>query len=263
MTEVQIYGRCLGMGMTPAGAAGATANILAESAGRADNLEDTKNALFGISDAEYIRQVDAGQRSFYDSAGFGICQWTASPRKKKFLEFMKAHGWSIADEQGQYQYLAKELREDYPEVWRVLTTTSDPYEAGYIMCKKFEIPANTEITSRSRGAKAREIFVRCSGTSPVVQPATSAATAESADPDLTPPTSEYWPPRTIDRNMRGDDVAVLQAILTARKYSILVINGLFDSSTEYAVRKYQKQHGLKVDGVVGPLTWASLLSMRR
>lgn len=262
MSEIHVFSRCLGMGMTPAGAAGATANILKESAGKANNLEDTKNALFGITDAEYIRQVDAGLRNFCDSAGWGIAQWTASPRKKKYLEFFRAHGWSIADEQGQYQFLAKELREDYPAVWQVLITTSDPFEAGYIMCKRFEIPANTEATAQARGAFARQVYQRCSGTA-AVQPSTPSVPETPADPGMIPPVKETWPPRTVDRNMRGDDVAVVQAILVARGYSVLAVNGIFDGSTEYAVRKYQKQHGLKVDGVVGPNTWASLLAMRR
>lgn len=33
MTELEIYKKCLSLGMTPAGAAGCTASILAESAG--------------------------------------------------------------------------------------------------------------------------------------------------------------------------------------------------------------------------------------
>lgn len=261
MSEIQVYSRCLGMGMTPAGAAGATANIMHESGGRADNLEDTKNRLFGITDAQYVAEVDAGRRPFAgDSAGFGIAQWTVAPRKEKFLRFMKEHGWSIAYEPGQYQYLAKELREDYPEVWKVLTTTADPYEAGYIMCRRFEIPANTEAESNARGAAARAIYQRCSGTAPAVAPATPSA---PADPDQAAPATTTWPPRTVDRNMHGADVAAAQAILAARGYSVLAVSGLFDGSTEAAVRKFQKQHGLKVDGVVGPNTWAALLAMRR
>lgn len=56
MTELEIYRLCLGLGMTPAGAAGCTANIMAESAGRPNNVEDRS----GISDATYTERVDKG-----------------------------------------------------------------------------------------------------------------------------------------------------------------------------------------------------------
>ncbi len=38
----------------------------------------------------------------------------------------------------------------------------------------------------------------------------------------------------------------------------LVEDGDFGSNTEYAVRMYQEQNGLKVDGIVGENTWSSL-----
>ena len=36
-------------------------------------------------------------------------------------------------------------------------------------------------------------------------------------------------------------------------------SGKFDEDTKRAVEAFQRQQGLKVDGIVGPLTWASLL----
>jgi hypothetical protein len=36
-------------------------------------------------------------------------------------------------------------------------------------------------------------------------------------------------------------------------------NGKFDEGTKQAVETFQRQQGLKVDGIVGPLTWAALL----
>lgn len=36
-------------------------------------------------------------------------------------------------------------------------------------------------------------------------------------------------------------------------------SGKFDEDTQQAVKVFQRQRGLKVDGIVGPLTWASLL----
>jgi peptidoglycan hydrolase-like protein with peptidoglycan-binding domain len=76
-----------------------------------------------------------------------------------------------------------------------------------------------------------------------------------------PPKVSYWPPRTICKGMDGPDVSALQALLTAHGYSVRTISGVFDEATEAAVRKYQTEHGLDVDGIVGPKTWASLLAM--
>ena len=249
MTEQEIYAKCLALGMTPAGAAGCTANILAESAGRSDNLQDCYNSSFGVSDAEYVRQVDAGIRNFRDNAGFGYCQWTSGNRKDALKSYLDGHGKSIADSDGQFQFMAREMRVSYTYVWNILTHTADPYEAGYVMCKFFEIPADTERQAQYRGKQARAIYERCSGTTPV-------------DPDDGkdyPATETYWPPRMICRGMDGADVTVLQAILVARGYTVNAINGVFDGSTDKAVRQFQTASGLAADGVVGPLTWTALL----
>lgn len=49
MTELEIYRKCLGLGMTPAGAAGCVANIMAESAGRPDTIHGIRRSLAGRS----------------------------------------------------------------------------------------------------------------------------------------------------------------------------------------------------------------------
>lgn len=249
MTEIEIYAQCLKLGMTPAGAAGATANILAESAGRSDNLQDCYNSSLGVSDAEYVRQVDAGTRNFRDNAGFGYCQWTANSRKAALKSYLDGHGKSIADSDGQFQFMAREMRASYTYVWSTLTHTADPYEAGYVMCKFYEIPADTERQAQYRGNQARAIYERCSGTTPV-------------DPDDGkdyPETESFWPPRMICKGMNGADVTVLQALLVARDYTVNAVNGVFDDSTDKATRRFQSDSGLAVDGIAGPNTWTAIL----
>ncbi len=59
--------------------------------------------------------------------------------------------------------------------------------------------------------------------------------------------------------MNGSDVSWLQAILTQLGYK-LDIDGWFGSGTDSAVRAFQKDAGLEVDGKVGPATRAELIS---
>jgi hypothetical protein len=55
---------------------------------------------------------------------------------------------------------------------------------------------------------------------------------------------------TLRRGSSGESVRVLQ--------EKLFVDGVFGASTEAAVREFQRKHGLVVDGVVGPRTWAKL-----
>ena len=65
----------------------------------------------------------------------------------------------------------------------------------------------------------------------------------------------------ICKGMSGSDVIVLQAILVARGYTVNAVNGVFDDSTDKAVRKFQKHEGLAVDGICGPKTWGAITNL--
>jgi hypothetical protein len=61
--------------------------------------------------------------------------------------------------------------------------------------------------------------------------------------------------------MRGVDVLAVQRRLRRLGFaSVGQPDGLFGAATERAVRAFQAHAGLAVDGIVGPLTWNSLLS---
>lgn len=67
-------------------------------------------------------------------------------------------------------------------------------------------------------------------------------------------TEEYDMP-TLKRGSQGKAVKVLQVILGG-----LEVDGSFGPKTQNAVLKFQSDHDLETDSVVGPLTWKALLN---
>jgi peptidoglycan hydrolase-like protein with peptidoglycan-binding domain len=65
---------------------------------------------------------------------------------------------------------------------------------------------------------------------------------------------------TLRQWASGDWVTYAQQLLTNAGYPPQdhQIDGLFGPLTKEAVRDFQGAHGLDVDGVIGPLTWAAL-----
>jgi peptidoglycan hydrolase-like protein with peptidoglycan-binding domain len=60
---------------------------------------------------------------------------------------------------------------------------------------------------------------------------------------------------------KGDQnhpVKTLQYLLRARGHTVTV-DGIFGPKTDAAVRAFQQQKGLAVDGIVGPNTWGALI----
>lgn len=60
-------------------------------------------------------------------------------------------------------------------------------------------------------------------------------------------------------------VGTLQILLNAYGYrdadgDPLVVDNDFGSATEYAVRNFQRDNGLRADGIVGFNTWSTLLN---
>ena len=80
-------------------------------------------------------------------------------------------------------------------------------------------------------------------------------------------TIEYT--RPLSKNCApGDDVLYMKKRLTVlqdangKPYLYKATHGRFLADTDSAVRRYQADHGLKVDGIVGTLTWNSMFDIR-
>lgn len=71
------------------------------------------------------------------------------------------------------------------------------------------------------------------------------------------------PPRNLSYSgsgaqMYGDDVREVQQALTVCRYEVGKVDGYFGPKTAAAVKAFQKDHGLEVDGVVGSKTRQAL-----
>lgn len=67
---------------------------------------------------------------------------------------------------------------------------------------------------------------------------------------------------TVRKGDSGNAVKILQAFLVAYEYSIGIsgIDGDFGFDTESAVRQFQKNSEIEVDGIVGRDTWSKLMN---
>lgn len=70
--------------------------------------------------------------------------------------------------------------------------------------------------------------------------------------------TETFANRNLSMGSRGNDVSELQTRLQQIGYYTANIDGIFGHQTLYAVRRFQKDNGLKVDGIVGPQTRGAL-----
>jgi putative chitinase len=61
----------------------------------------------------------------------------------------------------------------------------------------------------------------------------------------------------LHRGAMGEDVAALQRLLRAADFA-LAVDAEFGPATEVSVARFQSDHGLTANGVVGAETWAAL-----
>ena len=67
--------------------------------------------------------------------------------------------------------------------------------------------------------------------------------------------------QTIRKGSKGEDVKACQEILMRLGYDLgpCGVDGDFGKCTDAAVRKFQEERGLVVDGIVGKMTWKELM----
>lgn len=143
-TAEKIWNYLISKGYTKAGVAGTMGSLDAESGLQPNNLEDSRNATLG-SDTYYTSAVNNKTYSkndfINDRAGYGLAQWTYYTRKRGLYEITVEQGLSIADLQGQLDFLVKELETSYTSLNNLLKTTNSVDEASDAFLKQFESPA--------------------------------------------------------------------------------------------------------------------------
>lgn len=136
-----IYDIFVSSGMTRAGALGTIGNLMAESTPELKpNI--AQRGMTKLTDEQYTAAADNGLIDFaHDQVGYGLAQFTHHTRKAALLSFAKASGTSVGDGDMQLRFIVKEMQSDYPNVWKVLTTSNDMGRCSNIVCDEYERPA--------------------------------------------------------------------------------------------------------------------------
>ena len=280
-----IFNQLRAAGVSRAGALGLLGNWKAESGLEPCRLQNDFSANRIYSHA-YTADVTAGRitRAQFarDQKGYGLAQWTyfnfstGQGRKLDLYDFWKKSGKALDDVSMQVFFALHELTTEaqYAGLWQILRTTDDIWTATDKVCRLYEQPYYCNVDARFRYAKELEAEIEAEiSKKPEEEPNVSGSSSERTSSGVNELSSRLteandtklvrttWPPRMIDKSMAGTDVAVLQAILTARGCYTGPLDGIFGDALDAAVRKFQLEHDLDPDGVVGPLSWRKILSL--
>ena len=240
MNKKSVYDFFISQGMNKYGACGLMANIERESGCNPVNLQNTGNKKLDMTDEEYTAAVDSGKYTktqfMADAQGYGLAQWTYYSRKASLYDYAKRSNRSIGDLTMQMEFLIAEIKL-YKGVWQVLQNASSLREAAETVMLKYERPAD-----QSEAA----IEKRC-------------AIAEQFYNQFCPEKAVVSVP-VLKRGAKGYQVKVLQILLGGLGYACGAVDESFGPKVEQAVKKFQAEHELDTDGVVGVGTLNALLN---
>ena len=149
------------------GVAGLCGNIKAESNYRSNNLQNTYEKKFGMTDDEFTNAVDEGRFDFCQkspSFGYGLVQHTYFSRRQGLMAHCKAKGTSIADTEMQLEFIIQELK-NYG-LLDDLQNAKSIREASDLILHKYEKPADqSEAVEIKRCSYGEEIYNKYATTS--------------------------------------------------------------------------------------------------
>ena len=234
----------------PYGVSGLMGNLYAESGLNPKNLQGSGNKKYDLTDSEYTNKVDDGSISkskfCNDGYGYGIAQWTYHTRKSNLYNYCKVtKNTSIGDLQAQLEFLWNEIN-FYTSVIKTLRNATSIQQASDIVLTKYEKPANQgDSAKKKRAGYGQAIYDR------QMKPK-KEANVQSA----------IVIKKTLRKGDKNGEVKDLQKLLIAHGYDLgkYGADGSFGDKTEAAVKKFQKDNQLVIDGVVGKKTWSKLLA---
>ena len=229
-------------GMTQAGALAMLGNFECESNCEPNRVQGDGDRYRTISKA-YTQNYSNGSwgrdRFVNGKTGYGLAQWTFPARQGALWDYWKQSGKALDDPAMQCNFAVKELKHDYPELWKLLCTSNDLYTLTKRVCYDFENPAIKNVDARYQAANRIKNMIDLS----------AKATPE---PTPDPVKDDSLKLRTIDGHCESfGEFLLLKGILLCRGYTCLNIWA--------DVKEFQKRHGLTPDGIVGNLTWNKLL----
>lgn len=156
---------------------------------------------------------------------FGICQWHVG-RYAALKEWCQANGKDYASLDGQLWYMKYELERSYSSllsfIRSVANSPAGAYDSGYRWCLRFEIPANTEQTSQSRGALARDTYWP--------KYSTNASSTAPAPGNTTPATETASPTYTVQP---GDNLTKIARQYGTTVNKLVALNGIKNPNLIY------------------------------
>lgn len=124
MTEREIWNYLLEKTGSDVFTAGIMGNIKAESAFKANNLQNSFEKKLAFTDETYTDAIDnldySLEQFMNDGAGYGLCQWTYWSRKQGLYMYWYEKYMttcSIGDTKMQLDYMLYEMKKKYPSLW--------------------------------------------------------------------------------------------------------------------------------------------------
>lgn len=252
-----IYNKFRQYGMTESGALGMLGNFQEESGCEPNRLEHDYSP-YRTNSKEYVRMATSGEMTkteFCKPIGFGLAQWTYSTRKAELWEFWKNSNKALDDVYLQIDFTIKELKQLYPEIWKLLCTSNDLYTCVKRVCYDFENPAIKNVNTRFDDANTVKAMIDINNWND-----------SDEQIEQTPVINHDLILRTIDKNCSGFiEVEILKTILLIRNYNIdknIKNIDTWSSETSNCILQFQKDYNLIADGIVGQKTWQKLLEIK-
>lgn len=201
------------------------------------------------------------------------CKWYPNNKLTRFFDCRGFTYW-ILDRVYGWELMGAGCTSQWNNAnnWKAKGKISDGIPKDTLVCL-FYSKDNKEKTWEHTGFGLNNETIECSsGVQHFTQRKakwTHWAVPKCIDGDVPTPTPEPTPEPTpgtkptIKRGSKGPFVTLAQTELKNKGYDLgsSGVDGNFGKATEAAVKAFQTDSGLKVDGIIGPATWAKLDSL--